>query len=173
MLLPLKFELSASEESSSLPALSRPNEKPSHPFHLVVWADIAAPLAQAPMVPSKEEKEANGPALIIIQDYNAFNRSPKGLTGWINHKHAFLCRKMHSSHTGGKKGKKRLIDREDETALSGGVGCMKGRKLGNERMSGRPKCYRGETKPWLQSQEKEKARISQDDGLKEGGRDED
>lgn len=40
----------------------------------------------------------------------------------------------------GKKEKKRLIDREDETALSGGVGCMKGRKLGNERMSGRPKC---------------------------------
>lgn len=43
-----------------------------------------------------------------------------------------------------KKKKKRLIDRGEETALSGGVGWgergEEGRKPGNERMAGRPKC---------------------------------
>lgn len=34
-------------------------------------------------------------------DYNAFIRSPKGLDGWINHKHAFLSKKMYCSPTGG------------------------------------------------------------------------
>lgn len=77
-------------------------------------------------------KEANGSTLIFIQDYNAFNRSPKGLAGWINRKHAFLCRKMHSSHTGEKK-RERLIDRGEETALSGGSRERgeEGRKPGN------------------------------------------
>lgn len=37
-------------------------------------------------------------------------------------------------------------------------------------MCGWAKVLRVQTKPWLQSQEGDKARISQDDGVKEGGR---
>lgn len=71
----------------------------------------------------------------------------------------------------------RLIDREDETALSGGVGCKKGeRKGGRQGMKG---CLAGQSvkegrqNPGFSPKRKKKARISQDDGLKEGGRDED
>lgn len=56
------------------------------------------------VVPSNWEREGNTPAFIPIQDYNTLNRNPQGLTGWINHKHAFFCRKVHGSHGGVERG---------------------------------------------------------------------
>ena len=95
-----------------------PSEKASHPFHLrVAELILLLSLAQVSTVPSKEKKEAKSPGLMLIQDYNAFNRSPEGLNGWINHQQAFLCRKNAQQQ---HKKKKRLIDRGEETALSGG-----------------------------------------------------
>lgn len=62
--------------------LHKGNKIPYFSLHSRVGLDIAAMLAQASIVPSKKrEKEANRPALTLIQDYNAFNRSPKGLAG--------------------------------------------------------------------------------------------
>lgn len=98
-------------------------------------------------------------ALIFIQEYNGVNRGPKGLPGWANHKRTFLRKKTHSSHTRVGE-RKRLIDRDDETAFFRGERLVrKGGNVGTERKSGRPGCSRGETKPWLQSWEKEKARM--------------
>lgn len=130
------------------------------------------PLAPTLMVPSKikKEREANGPASTLIRVYNALNRSPKGLTGWINHKRAFLCRKKHSQ----PQWKKRLIDREekrrgDSSFLQENVEKEEG-KLGEWKDGGVLK--RGD-KTLASVLSERKARISQDDGLKEGGRQED
>lgn len=122
----LIFKWSASEGTVQPASTVTANEKPSHPFHSSVLSwHCSSPGKGGNGAIQRGEKEANGPALILIQDYNAFNRSPEGLAGWINHKHAFLCRKMHSGTTEKKEKKKRLIDRGEETALSGGVGWEK------------------------------------------------
>lgn len=84
---------------------------------------------------------------------------------------------MHSSHTHKKK-KERLIDRGEETALSGGVGWEKGERTGGSQgMKGwlaGPSVKEGRQNPGFspppKERKKEKARISQDDGLEEGGR---
>lgn len=59
----------------------------------------------------------------------------------MNHKHAFLCREMYSSHTAKKK--KRQIDRGDETAFSGGVGSKRGERKGGS--SGVKGCLAGQS----------------------------
>lgn len=64
--------------NSGPPALSKPSEKPKNPPHLRV--DIRAGLAQAPWCHPNGVKEANSPDQIFIQDYNVFNRNPKGLS---------------------------------------------------------------------------------------------
>lgn len=87
---------------------------------------------------------------------------------------------MHSSAgkcTAATQKKKRLIDRGEETALSGGVGWEKGqRKGGSKGMKGwlaGQSVKEGRQNPGFSPERKKRQRISQDDGLKEGGRDED
>lgn len=80
MLLPFKFKWSESEDSSSLSSRSRPHETPPH---LVVWADIAATLGTDPAGAIQRGKGANGPAWVIILEYNAFNQKP-WWSHWVN-----------------------------------------------------------------------------------------
>lgn len=156
----------------------KPDEKPSHLTSSSMLELIQLhPLAHTLMVPSKEEgggKEANGPALTLIRVYNALNRSPKGLAGWINRKRAFLCRKKHSQPHWEKK-KKRLIDRGqkrrrgEETALfCENIGKGRGEAGG---VKGWQSVKEGETKPWLQSWVKERRGFHKMmDWRREGGR---
>lgn len=94
-----KFKFKKNEESSSLQSLSRPHETPPH---LVIWADIAAPLGTDPAGAIQRGKGANGPAWVIILEYNAFNQKP-WWSHWVNKPQPcipLLGKKNPSSHTG-------------------------------------------------------------------------
>lgn len=172
-LWPFKFKWCESKEASSEPALSRPHEQPSviwplswywnHSWHTTHWCH------------PKRKKGANGPAWVIVPEYNAFNLKPRW-SHWVNkpQTHIPLLRGGKKSTAAKLENKDELIE-EDEMVLCENWGCEKwGGSQWIKRMCGWAKVLRVQTKPGFSpKRETRRGFHKMMEWRREGGRDED